>query len=63
MTCRQNIKELSKVNSTKTIHKNEQRHLNRHFIKEDLQMANRHMKNVQHHYELGKSTLKPLHTY
>ena len=32
--------------------------LNRHFSKEDIQMANKHMKNVQHQVLLDKCKLK-----
>lgn len=31
----------------------------RHFTKEDIQIASKNLKDVQHHYSLGKLKLKP----
>ena len=44
-------KELSKLNNKK---KKTGKNSNRHFIREDIQMANKHTKRAQHHKLSGK---------
>ena len=54
-------KQLLQLNSRK-IHdpiKKWAKELNRHFSKEDIQMANKHMKRCSHHSLLEKCKLKP----
>lgn len=51
--------ELLKLNNKTTQFENEQRPWNRHFSKRDIQLADKHMKDV-HHYQLsGKYKSKP----
>ena len=52
MTCIQNNKEISELKSKKTnkLIKTWAKLLNRHFTKEYKQMANKHMKDIQHHF-------------
>ena len=49
-------REILKPNSKKTnsLIKTRANIVNRHFTKEDKQMANKHMKDTQHHYSLEK---------
>ena len=54
-------KQLIQLNTRKTNNaiKNLEKDLNRHFSKEDIQMANKHMKRCSHHSLLEKCKLKP----
>ena len=52
-------KEIIKLNTQKQSSEEIAKYMNRCFSKEDIQMANRHMKNAQHHSSSGKYKSKP----